>query len=99
MSTPGGIENPCLNPIPNHQLPVERVVWNSSVVSQSQWPEKLLRHAAREINNFVLPEVAVKAAIGGAVGIAIQQGQNFGNLGDRLVTQQISIQALKPHFF
>src|SRR4028118_1783683 len=61
MGTVRRVEYPSFHPIANCWLLVEGVIWHIGVISQCQRPDKFLCHTTGEVNNFVLPEVAVKA--------------------------------------
>ena len=53
-------------------------------------PDEFRGHAAGEIDDLVVPEIAIEAAVGRRMRIAILQRQNFGNLRQSLMGKEFA---------
>src|SRR5438045_2143178 len=67
----GRVENTRGHPFADRGLLVVRVAVELERVSEGEWPDEFRGHAAGEIDDLVVPEIAIEAAVGWAVGVAI----------------------------
>ena len=87
MTTLGCVQNTRFNPTAEIGLLIKDIFCPICVIGKSQRKDKFLRHATGKINDFVMPKITIETAIGWTMGIAIEKGEELGNVGQGFLSQ------------
>ena len=87
---PRGVAYAGLDPVTDRRHAVIGVAGGVRGVGERERPNELLRHAAGEVDDPVMPVVPVETAIGRAVRITVEERQQLGDLGERPCGKEIS---------
>jgi hypothetical protein len=63
--------NSCFDPISQDRFLIVGIMGTIKGISQRKRINKLLSHPSGKVNNLIMPKIAIKATIGGAVAVTI----------------------------
>ncbi len=99
VRTARGVDHAGLGPLLDRRLMKVAVARDRQRVGERERPDELRRHAAGKIDDLVVPEIAVEAAVRRRVRVAILQREDLRNLRERVAGEEVAAHSQLFVFF